>query len=250
MTFVYRIHNWDDNFESSGSRKTDRPQWVSVPNKQHGMGLTKILSQPDGRAIYGIWCLIVGACSTQERPREGWLTSDGTAAGVPWTADDLAEKWRSSPSEVGRALEVLTSHKVGWVQRLDATGHELGESASSTPLSCLVKASLVGGGMGIPPAPPVVTEGERTSENRKQLRIALCRKRMAADDQALEEWIGFFQDCRCGSISEIRDCIAWLKAEGSRRGVNGRWAREFEGLAAVWRERQRRAIQDDTKESA
>jgi hypothetical protein len=127
---VYQVLNWDDNFENYKSREVDDCSFVCVPNKQHGMGLTRILAEPNGAAIYGVWNLILGACSRQRRPRSGWLTHDGTAEGTAWTVDDLALRWRMTREEVAKALEFLCSDAVGWMFRHE---RELGADTPAVP---------------------------------------------------------------------------------------------------------------------
>jgi len=111
----YRILDWDANFENYKSREYDRCNFVCMPNKQHGMGVTFILAQEDGDAIYGVWCLIVGACSQQRRPRSGWLTDDGTPAGRAWSVEDMALRWRRSIARIERCIRILTSPEVKWL---------------------------------------------------------------------------------------------------------------------------------------
>lgn len=115
MTTVYQIPGWDHHFENFKSRTIDECSYVAMPNKQHGLGLTRILAEPDGAAVFGIWCLILQAASRQERPRAGWLTENGRPDGAPWDIDDMALRWRRPVAEVRRAIEVLTSAKVGWL---------------------------------------------------------------------------------------------------------------------------------------
>ncbi len=115
MTTVYQIPGWDHHFENFKSRTIDACGYVAMPNKQHGLGLTRILAEPDGAAVFGIWCLILQAASRQERPRAGWLTENGRADGAPWDIDDMALRWRRPVAEVRRAIDVLTSAKVGWL---------------------------------------------------------------------------------------------------------------------------------------
>lgn len=115
MTTVYQIPGWDHHFENFKSRTIDECSYVAMPNKQHGLGLTRILAEPDGAAVFGIWCLILQAASRQERPRAGWLTENGRPDGAPWDIDDMALRWRRPVAEVRRAIEVLTSAKVGWI---------------------------------------------------------------------------------------------------------------------------------------
>lgn len=113
-----QIPQWDLRYENFKSRTVDTCHFVCVPNKS-GMGLSYILNEPDGAAIYGIWCLILGACSTQRKPRNGYLTDTGTIGGNSWEINDLAIRFRRQPPEIARAISVLTSDKVGWLIDLD-----------------------------------------------------------------------------------------------------------------------------------
>lgn len=112
---IYQVRDWDKNFENNKSRERDECSFVCVPNKQHGMGFSRVMSEPDGAMIYGIWGLIIGACSQQKKKRNGWLTSDGHQTGTAWAPDDLALKFRRPIKEIERAIEVLISAKVGWL---------------------------------------------------------------------------------------------------------------------------------------
>ena len=119
---VFQINDWDTHFENDRSRQREKCSFVCVPNKQHGMGFCRIMAEPDGAAIYGIWHLILGACSQQTK-RDGWLTSDGDKAGTPWGVDDLALKFRRPEKEIVRAFEVLCSEKVKWITHHGVTVH-------------------------------------------------------------------------------------------------------------------------------
>lgn len=112
---IYQIKDWNIHFENDRSRDRDRCSWASVPNKQHGMGFSYLMAEKDGSAIYGIWIMMIAACSQQRRPRNGWLTSNGEPDGTPWGADDLALKFRRPKAEITRAIAVLSSPKIGWL---------------------------------------------------------------------------------------------------------------------------------------
>jgi len=112
---TYQVIDWDRNFENDRSRQRKTCSFVCVPNKQHGMGFCRVVSEPDGAAIYGIWQMILGACSQQSQPRHGWLTSNGEQAGSAWGAADLAMKFRRPQKEIDRALEVLSAQEVAWL---------------------------------------------------------------------------------------------------------------------------------------
>lgn len=112
---VYQIRDWDSHFENNKSRERNDCSFVCVPNKQHGLGFQRVVSEKDGSTIYGIWHMIVGTCSRQKKPRLGWLTQDGHQTGTPLTPDDLSLQFRRPVKEVERALEFLSSPRVGWM---------------------------------------------------------------------------------------------------------------------------------------
>lgn len=127
-----QVVDWNKHFENNKSRLVDECSFVCVPNKQHGFGLTRVLSEPDGAAIYGVWCLILGVCSRQRKPREGYLTVDGRPDGASLVSSDLALNWRRTVIEVERAISFLSSDKVGWIKDLD----ESHQSARTVPSNC------------------------------------------------------------------------------------------------------------------
>jgi hypothetical protein len=122
MEAIMRIQvlDWSKHFENNKSRERDQCSFVCVPNKQHGLGLTNILSEPDGAMIYGIWCLLIGLLSRQSKPRDGHLTDTGRADGRHLTGTELALLWRRKEEEITRAMTVVCSPKVGWAIDLDS----------------------------------------------------------------------------------------------------------------------------------
>lgn len=118
---LYQIKDWDKNFESAKSKTYRACSHVYVPNKQTGDGFTFILCQPDGPAIFGLWYLLVEACSLQTIPRQGYCTDTGRPDGVPWTAGLLARRWRTSEKLVQRMYDVTSSPPVSWISK-DTTG--------------------------------------------------------------------------------------------------------------------------------
>lgn len=250
MTDRYQIKRWDHHFETAQSRRVAKLQWVGVPNKQHGLGLTWILEQEDGAAIYGIWCLLIGACSHQSPPREGWLTVDGSPNGDPWTAHDLSKRWRRPISEIRRALSVLSGHKVGWIRRIGQLGarSERAESPLLDDAQCLVQSSPgqsrrgeAGPAGRDAPADPALTDQDRQrAEVHRILRRSLARHRLAATPDAFEEWLGLFTDAGCVSGNDAQELLRWLKIEAKQQGIAGRYARDYEGLLLKWRARQKR----------
>lgn len=128
---TYQIKDWDSNFENNKSRERLQCSFVCVPNKQHGMSFSRIMAEEDGAMIYGIWQLIIGACSQQKNPRNGWLTQDGYQTGTAWVPSDLALKFRRPVTEIERSLKVLSSEVIGWI-----IAHEKHSSARLVPAEC------------------------------------------------------------------------------------------------------------------
>lgn len=237
MTYAYQIIAWDENFETSTSRKLQHPHWVSVPTKQSGKGLTRILAQADGAAIFGIWVLILQACAGQKLPRAGWMTDNGTPNGPPWTIEDLAERWRREAAEITRALDVLCSPRVGWIRTCEQSPDNHPITTHHLPLSSQGGSSQGGaGGAGAQaPTPGFASDGESKKENRRLVRVRLARLRWASDDTALEEWIGLLtEEAKCEDTTECLDCLTWMKSIAKREGITSRYAAAYEGLAARW----------------
>ena len=135
---IYRVRGWHATFENKRSRQIDRLSYVVKPNKQHGNGFVRLMAHPNGRRIFGCFCLIAEAVSLQEAPRFGWLSdsgrppssfseadeaSEGRALGAyAWTAADLAERFRGSQEEFREALEFLSSSRIGWLSFVNSDG--------------------------------------------------------------------------------------------------------------------------------
>ena len=128
---IYRVKNWDATFENYKSRERNLCSFHIVPNKQTGLGFTRLLCEPDGAAVYGIFHMILGALSQQLAPRHGYLTDTGSPDGYPWTAADLALRFRRPEAEIQRALELLSSDKIGWI-KADSTRRVPAEYPPST----------------------------------------------------------------------------------------------------------------------
>ena len=112
---TYQVLDWDKHFENHKSRTITTCSWVYVPNKQSGLGLRRILSLPDGAAIYGVWNLIVGKLSHHRPPRAGWMTHEGRSDGTPWALEDMQIMWGLPIPFLERVMQVLTSKEVGWI---------------------------------------------------------------------------------------------------------------------------------------
>jgi uncharacterized phage protein (TIGR02220 family) len=151
---VYQVKDWDRNYENNKSREREDCSFVCVPNSHSGLGISRVLDEKDGATIYGIFNLIVGACSRQRKPREGWMTQDGHPTGTPWAVADLSLMFRRPEKEIRRALDVLCSPGVAWIGRV-----EIAEDGQ-----------IIGGARVVPAdCPPSALEGrkERKKEEKE-----------------------------------------------------------------------------------
>lgn len=135
----YQIRDWNVHFENSRSREIDHCGFVAIPNKQDGLGFARIMAEPDGTSMYGIWCCIVAKCSRQGRPRAGWLTENGKENGRPLDSDGITLALRRQhvgSKEVLRTLEFLSSEDVGWLEFIQLPT-DCRQGAVVLPTNCL-----------------------------------------------------------------------------------------------------------------
>jgi hypothetical protein len=127
---LYQIADWDRRFENSRSRTIDQCNFVCFRNED-GLTTSAITIHEGGAAILGIWFLLGKLCSRHGKPRQGYITRDGTRAGWRLGSEELAHMWRIPVAMVRRALLVLSSRQVGLINLIDgspetaASAHEL-----------------------------------------------------------------------------------------------------------------------------
>lgn len=204
MKPTYRIKDWDRHFENAKSRTIDNCSYVGVPNKQHGLGFTRIMAEPDGAAIFGVWMLIVEAVSRQPKPRAGWLTADGSGEGEPWTINDLALQWRRPEKEISRALNFLSSSQIGWIEQMK--GEATGEAKESEVPREEPEVSAQ-----YPPGIHTKERTERTEQKEGKKEVGSREKPRSPGDGAKqnvkvsdEEWIGELQRSEAYNMFDVK----------------------------------------------
>jgi hypothetical protein len=222
---TYQVRDWDKHFENNKSRERDRLSFVCIPNKQHGLGFARIMAEPDGAAIYGIWHCITGACSQQSRPRHGWLTDTGRApgghqAGTPWAPADLALKFRRPVEEVKRALDVLCSKDVGWVVCVAQVPAECPPSAPQVPAECPGREGKGregkgrNGSEGGAPAAPTDSNSKTEEAINPQAHFPEANGSPARDEVlAVADRLGLAQWKAADWFDEMQGC-GWLDYQG------------------------------------
>jgi len=118
MTPIYRIKNWETNFEGAKSKTYNNKTTCSMPTK-HGLGYKKIIRSKNGAAVFGAWCALIQVLSRHNKPRLGYCTDTGRIpqeGGIPYTAEDL-EMLTDIPSvHFEEMFKICSSQAVGWVE--------------------------------------------------------------------------------------------------------------------------------------
>lgn len=124
---TYRIVDWDDLYETRGSlRRGGTLARLTLNTALDGLTTRRILSHPQGAAIYGVWILILQIAA--QCPRRGALVERG----VPLTADDLA-LLTSLPAELcALALDVLSSPRVALLEQVPVDVAQMPPAAEPT----------------------------------------------------------------------------------------------------------------------
>jgi hypothetical protein len=218
---IYQIVNWNEHFENAKSRTVERCSFVAIPNKQHGMGLTRILSSQDGAAKFGIWCLILQACSrhvtNKDQVRDGWLTDNGLPDGKPWEVEDMALSWRQPTALIESALALFSDVKVGWMARYDKCPPSIRQVSAKYPPDTLGREGKgreqKGEAPATPPPPSFETKQPpsppRAGTSEPSMRLLDMLKLYGATltmgtDPIFHEWEQFLEDY---SVQEIEAAL-------------------------------------------
>lgn len=129
MPNILTIRDWDEIFENNKSRSISQCSFCCLPNKQDGLGYSRLVTMENGPALYGAFVAVVLSASKQPSPRHGHLTDTGRALGRPLSAADLSLKTRFPEVLVKQMLTAVTSVEINWILEWDP-------SASEVPPGC------------------------------------------------------------------------------------------------------------------
>jgi len=186
---TYRIVGWDDRFENHESRKIKVLNWVAMPNHHDTAGYRRLVTMPNGAALYGAWCAVVQVAS--RCPVRGVLAS----ASRPLEAIDLEAKTGMKSKLFDELFSVVTDPSICWLETdLPVCRDKPGESPGTTPIQVGRYVGRYVGregteGKGITPLPPkggsVENDGDYRVAVAKALRIADCK----ATSRKLDRWV-------------------------------------------------------------
>lgn len=109
---MFRVKNWNENFEKAQGRRCAKMTWVAIPNKHDGKGYRRIARHDSATDLFTAWILIVEVAS--KMPTRGLLADEEGAL----TAEDLADMTGFPASIFHLAFTVLTQAEIGWLERL------------------------------------------------------------------------------------------------------------------------------------
>lgn len=111
MEPTYRIRGWTKHYEHADHKKhPDVMKWVKITTAQDSIGFRHIATEKDGASIMGVWLMIVEVAAK--------CTVRGTLADRqrPLTSYDFSIVTGHPKKIFDRALKVLSSEKVGWLE--------------------------------------------------------------------------------------------------------------------------------------
>lgn len=121
------INNWDQNFETSESRKVKfKLTWVAIPAPFDSLILKRIMKMDNCMEIIGVWEFLVRLAS--QMPERGTFIKDG----VDLDFDDF-EDLTGCPGELfKKIIPILSSSKIGYLTFLKRRNEGSSENDSKT----------------------------------------------------------------------------------------------------------------------
>lgn len=178
MTRLYEIKNWAKVYEKSDHRKCATLQWVSTPTDLSSLGRLKIMAQPNGFEILGVWDGLVALAANAPRTHRGKLVSSDFE---PYSIEDMALKTRGSADVLARCIPVLV--EIGWLVVREtaelecASGDDVvGEAPSGDSPETFRRVS---GGLPEPSGPQ-----DRTLQDKKRGKTRACARETPFSPQA------------------------------------------------------------------
>jgi hypothetical protein len=110
---LYRIRDWMEHFEDSGTRKLGRLRFVLVPNKHDGKGFARLTARPEPEQLFTAFILLLEIAS--KSPARGYLADEEG----PFTADDCAVMTRMPARGFDRAFDELPGGAIGWLDKFE-----------------------------------------------------------------------------------------------------------------------------------
>lgn len=122
MADLYRVRDWNENFENADTRKLKRMRYLLLPTDLDKDAYVELIDHQSGPAHFGVWVALL-ELAAQGKPRGDLARSNGE----PHTIYTMARLTRIPERTIETALERLCSKSVGWL--------ELEKSPDNLPVS-------------------------------------------------------------------------------------------------------------------
>ncbi len=107
---LYKIKDWDTNFENSKTRQLKKLNWLPISNNLAGDGYIELIEKKDGPALFGTWIAVCEAASKCKI--RGTLVRDN---GEPHNPKTLARITRIQEKLIVNMLDVCQKDPI-WIE--------------------------------------------------------------------------------------------------------------------------------------
>ena len=176
---IFKVRDWQKNFENNRSRTVENLRWVCVPNRHDGEGYSILMEQDNSAELFAAWVLILQVASKCQE-RGTLMREDGT----PLTAKALSVKTRAPEAWFENALNFFTI-KVKWLE-CQATVSQVPGNCQATVTQVTKKEGIELNGMeekedSFPPAFSSLNESDKLSSEGKFAEALSARIGMTPD---------------------------------------------------------------------
>ena len=152
MVKPIEVKDWAALYENAATRKLKRLSWFPVPNTADSLGFLRMREETDFATLYTGWILIL-ATASRCADRGVLASSDGR----PYTAEDLALKWRVPAENFQRTIAFCLS--LGWL--IQESEEDLADPVGSSSRGAdVLHDAEEPAGSANPPGEPPTTPGE------------------------------------------------------------------------------------------
>ena len=217
MGTLYKIRNWDTQYENNRTRELKTLSWVPIPNKHDSDGYTQVMCEENPLELYGAWVVIVQLAS--RCGVRGTLLRDGAG---PHNSASIARITRTSEKSIARALDYFST-SVNWLIVEDYKECDNPAPTCDNPAGgCL--------------------EGNGTEGNRREVGGAAPTSRGEVSDQPPSADVGIPTLEECREYATNPACafpVALVQEFYDKqldRGWGNDWRARMRGAVATWNE--------------
>jgi hypothetical protein len=202
---LYKIKNWESQFETSETKKLAVLKWVPTPNKHDGLGFRRVAAQKNRCELFSAWNLILQIASRGKRGVDRGLLQ---RQGIPLGPQEMS-LMTGFPSEIFEvALKFFSGAEVGWLEVEVFADEQPPESPAEPPAT-----------PGNPPAEEKRIEGREWNGIEEKGaappdKPASPRKSKVADDVWLKQIAATDAYKKINVPIEFSKCVEWCKVHG------------------------------------